>query len=222
MQTAHPTFPVERRSCEMDTAAEKRSEEIDEAAPRLLLRVRPALEVTEDQFFALCQLNCDLRIERTAKGEWVIMPPTGGGTGRRNADITIQLGLWAKRDGTGVTFDSSTGFRLPDGAVLSPDAAWMPATRLAQIRPEDYEKFIPACPDFVLELRSPSDRLSDVQDKMAAYLANGARLGWLVDPVRRRVYVYRPDAPMERLEHPDTVSGEPVLPGFVLDLRSVW
>ena len=150
------------------------------------------------------------------------MPPTGGDTGSRNAEITMQLRLWAKRDGSGVAYDSSTGFRLPNTAVHAPDAAWMLRSRLARLSVEERRRFIPACPDFVLELRSPSDRLQDVQDKMAEYLANGARLGWLIDPDPRHVYVYRPDAPVERLENPETLSGDPVLPGFVLDLREIW
>ncbi len=206
----------------MKTAVQKRSAMSDETALRIVLRVRPALDVTEDQFFALCQLNRDLRMERTAKGEWVIMPPTGGETGAQSMSIGYQLMGWSLRDGSGVAFDSSTGFRLPDGAVLSPDAAWMPRARYEAMPIELRRKFIPACPDFALELRSPSDRLSVVQDKMAAYMSNGARLGWLVDPLRRRVYVYRPDAPVERLDHPASVAGDPVLPGFVLDLRRVW
>ena len=188
----------------------------------LVLRLRPVLDLSEDQFFRLCQLNRDLRIERNAAGELLIMAPTGGGTGRRNLRVSVRLGSWAERDGTGDAFDSSTGFRLPNGAVRSPDAAWMTHSRLAEIPPEEIEKFIPACPDFVLELRSPGDNLRDVQGKMREYIQSGARLGWLLDPAARRVYVYRPGAPVERLDDPTTVSGDPVLPGFVLDLREIW
>ena len=150
------------------------------------------------------------------------MPPAGGETGRSNAQITRQLGNWAELDQSGIAFDSSTGFRLPNSAVRSPDAAWMLRTRYEAIPLRQRRQFVPACPDFVLELRSPSDRLRDVRDKLAEYLANGARLGWLLDPRARRVYVYRPDAPVERLDDPPTVAGDPVLPGFVLDLREVW
>ena len=188
----------------------------------LVLRTRPALDLTEDQFFALCQLNRDLRIERNAEGEWLIMPPAGGGTGRREAEIIFQLAQWAKRDRTGLVYSPSTGFRLANTAVRAPDAAWVLRSRLDAIPAEQQEKFLPLCPDFVLELRSPTDRLADVQAKMVEYLANGARLGWLLDPEPRHVYVYRPDAPVARLDRPETVAGDPVLPGFVLDLREIW
>lgn len=188
----------------------------------LVLRTRPALDLTEDQFFALCQLNRDLRIERNAEGEWLIMPPAGGGTGRREAEIIFQLAQWAKRDRTGLVYSPSTGFRLANTAVRAPDAAWVLRSRLDAIPAEQQEKFLPLCPDFVLELRSPTDRLADVQAKMVEYLANGARLGWLIDPEHRHVYVYRPDAPVARLDRPETVAGDPVLPGFVLDLREIW
>ena len=206
----------------MKTAVKKRRAGGDAYASPLVVRLRPALDVSEDQFFALCQLNRDLRIERNAEGELLIMPPTGGGTGRRNAEITWLLVDWAKRDGTGVPFDSSTGFRLPNTAVRSPDAAWMLTARFDAIPADQREKFIPACPDFALELRSPSDQLSDVQTKMQEYLDNGLRLGWLLDPEPRHVYVYRPNAPVERLDDPATVAGDPELPGFVLNLRAIW
>ena len=206
----------------MDTATHKRKAPADTYELPLVLRTRPALDLSEDQFFELCQLNRELRIERNAEGDWLIMPPAGGETGRGNAEITVQLGVWAKRDGTGVVFDSSTGFRLPNTAVRSPDAAWMPRARFEQIPAAQRRRFPPACPDFVLELRSPTDRLQDLQAKLQEYLANGARLGWLLDPEPRHVYVYRPNAPVERLDNPATVSGEPVLPGFVLDLRELW
>jgi Uma2 family endonuclease len=188
----------------------------------LVLRTRPVLDLTDDQFLAVCQLNRDLRIERNAEGDWLIMPPAGGGTGRREAEIIIQLGVWAKRDQRGLVYSPSAGFRLPNTAVRAPDAAWVLRSRLDAIPAEQQEKFLPLCPDFVLELRSPTDRLADVQAKMAEYLANGARLGWLLDPEPRHVYVYRPDAPVARLVRPETVAGDPVLPGFVLDLREIW
>jgi Uma2 family endonuclease len=188
----------------------------------IVLRTRPVLDVSENQFYELCQLNGDLRIERTAEGEWLIMPPTGGDTGNRNANLTWQLVGWARQDGTGLAYDSSTGFRLPNGAMRSPDAAWLPKERQAQLSAEDRHRFMPVCPDFVAELWSPSDQRSDLQDKMTEYLANGARLGWLLYPPERTVYVYRPDAPIERLDQPDSVSGDPVLPGFILDLRDIW
>ncbi len=188
----------------------------------VVLRLRPAVELSEDQFFELCQINRELWIERNAEGELLIMPPAGWETGDRNAEITMQLRQWAKRDGTGVATDSSGGYRLPNTAVRAPDAAWIRRSRVAEIPPGQRQKFIPACPDFVLELRSPSDTLRDLQRKMQEYVDNGAQLGWLLDPEPRHVYVYRPGAPVERLENPETVSGDPVLPGFSLDLREIW
>ena len=194
----------------------------DDLPSPLTLRLRPVIELTEDQFFAFCQLNRDVRLERTAGGDLIVMPPTGWETGDRNSEISMQLRLWAKRDGTGVASDSSTGFRLPNGAVRSPDAAWVRRERLAALPAEERQKFLPLCPDFALELRSPSDRLDVVMAKMAEYLANGARLGWLLDPQSRRAWVYRPGAPPQELAAPETLAGDPVLPGFVLDLREIW
>jgi Uma2 family endonuclease len=188
----------------------------------LVLRLRPALELTEDQFYEFCQLNRDLRLERTAEGELLIMPPTGGETGHWNFELIRHFANWAAEDGTGRGYDSSTGFRLPNTAVRSPDVAWVLKERLAPIPAEQQRRFLPLCPDFVLELWSPSDRLQDVQAKMTEYLANGARLGWLLYPPERRVYVYRPGAPVEQLDAPEKLAGDPVLPGFVLDLRAIW
>lgn len=190
--------------------------------PPLVLHVRPVLDMTRDQFFEFCQLNRDLRIERTAEGDIVIMPPTGGETGARNARLVAQVIRWADLDGSGVVFGSSTGFDLPNGATRSPDVAWVKRSRLAELTPEEKQRFLPLCPDFVIELRSPSDRLSTLQEKMEEYVANGAQLGWLIDPVQRRVYVYRPGADVECLDNPAAVSGDPVLPGFVLRLEPVW
>ena len=206
----------------METAVHKPGAAAEPSDLPLVLRLEPVLKLSEDRFFALCQLNRDLRIERNAAGEMLLMSPTGGDTGGSEAEITRQLANWAVADGSGKAYSSSTAFRLPNGAIHSPDASWLPHPRLAQFSPEQRRGFIPTCPDFVLELRSPSDRLQDLQDKMAEYLANGARLGWLLDPEHRRVYVYRPGAPVERLEHPETIAGDPVLPGFVLDLRPIW
>ncbi|MBI1928352.1 Uma2 family endonuclease [Candidatus Poribacteria bacterium] len=188
----------------------------------LLVRLHPVIDMTDNQFFELCQINRDLRLEQTAKGDLIIMPPTGGETGRRNFKLATAFGPWETQDGSGVTFDSSTGFTLPNGAKRSPDVAWMKRSRLATLTPAEKKKFIPLCPDFVLELRSASDRLSDLQDKMQEYIDNGAQLGWLIDPEEKQVYIYRPDSEVECLEHPKTLSGEPVLPGFVLDLQEIW
>jgi Uma2 family endonuclease len=186
------------------------------------LRMRPVVDLNDNQFFDFCQLNRDLRIERTANGEILIMPPTGYGTGRRNAGITAQLHNWAEMDGSGEATDSSCGFRLPNGATRAPDAAWILKSRLAALSGIDRERFLPLCPDFVIELRSSSDRLADLQLKMKEYMASGARLGWLIDPFARRVIVYRPGAEPQRLDNPLTVSADPELPGFALDLRKIW
>ena len=194
----------------------------DAGQPPLTLQLRPVLELDDEQFFAFAQLNRDVRLERGPGGELIVMPPTGGETGNQNAEISMQLRLWAKRDGTGTTFDSSTGFRLPNGAIRSPDAAWASHSRLATLTPEQRQRFLPLCPDFVIELRSRTDSLVAAQNKLAEYIANGARLGWLLDVPVKRVYIYRPDAPVQRLDDPATLTGGPVLPGFELDLREVW
>ena len=188
----------------------------------LLVHLRPVIELTEDQFFEFCQINRDLRIERTAEGDLVIMPPEGGETGNRSMLLGTFLTQWALQDGTGVTFGSSTGFILPNGAMRAPDAAWVRRSRLATLTADQKQKFLPLCPDFVAEIRSPSDRLRSVQEKMQEYIDNGAQLGWLIDPSSRAVCVYRPNRPVERLEHPTTISGEAVLPGFTLDVRTLW
>ena len=193
-----------------------------ETTSLVTLRLRPAVEMTEEQFYLLCAQNDELRIERTAGGEIEIMPLTGGGSGNRNMRLAYQLAGWALRDGSGEAFDSSTGFRLPNGATRSPDASWVHGARLSALTPEQWERFLPLCPDFVLELRSPSDALRTLQAKMREYMENGARLGWLLDPADRRAYVYRPGAEEEVLDDPSELSGEPELPGFILDLRQVW
>ncbi len=187
----------------------------------VFLRLPPDLHLTDDQFYELCRLNRELRIERTAQGGLVIMAPAGGDTSDRNAEITMQLRLWAKRDGTGRTFDSSGGFLLPNGATRSPDASWVSHDRLAALTAEERAKFLPLCPEFVVELRSPTDGVSALQDKMREYMENGAQLGWLIDPLGDQVFVYRSGAPVERLEAPDIVSADPVLPGFRLELDEI-
>jgi Uma2 family endonuclease len=190
--------------------------------PPVVLRLAPVIDMSDEQFFDLCQLNRDLRLERTSQGDLVIMPPTGGETGRTNFKLTQVFGNWMDADGTGVGFDSSTGFTLPNGATRSPDLAWVKRSRWEALTPQQREQFPPLCPDFVLELRSPSDALATVQAKMQEYLDNGAHLGWLIDPIEKKVYIYRPQAPVECLDNPQTVSGDPVLPGFVLELERVW
>ncbi len=190
--------------------------------PPVVLHTRPALEMDEDQFFELCRINDDLRIERTAEGAIEVMPPTGGGTGNRNSNLNYQLTGWTLRDGTGVAFDSSTGFILPNGAMRSPDASWVRRERLSELTAEQKERFLPLCPDFVIELRSPSDPLAPLEAKMREYVENGTQLGWLIDPEERKAYVYRPDERTRGLDKPEKISGDPVLPGFVLEPKPIW
>ena len=190
--------------------------------PPLVLRLAPVIDMSDEQFFELCHLNRDLRLERTSQGDLVIMPPTGGETGRTNFELTVCFGHWVHADGTGVGFDSSTGFALPNGAKRSPDLAWVKRERWEALTLEQRQQFPPLCPDFVLELRSPSDALEYVQTKMQEYLDNGAHLGWLIDPIEKKVYIYRPQTPVACLDNPQTISGELVLPGFVLELGRVW
>jgi Uma2 family endonuclease len=190
--------------------------------PPLIVHLQPVFDLTDDQLYEFSQINRDLRIERNAKGELIIMPPTAGDTGERNAEITMQLRLWSKRDGSGVTFDSSTGFRLPNGAVRSPDASWIKKTRLTTLSAEERKKFIPLCPDFVIELRSASDNLNTLQDKIQEYIDNGTNLAWLIDPEQKQVYVYNSQGLIKELKNPDSISADPILPGFVLNLNEVW
>jgi len=188
----------------------------------LVLRMRAPLEMDDEQFFVFCQQNSHLRIERTAEGDLVIMSPVGGETGHRESELNFQVELWARVDRTGVTFSPSTGFTLLNRARRSPDTAWVLRERLTGLRPQQKQRFLPLCPDFVAELVSPSDSLPALQKKMQEYIDNGSRLGWLIDPENRHVYVYRPDTPVERLEDPATVPGDPVLPAFELDAQAVF
>lgn len=179
--------------------------------------------MTDEQFFEFCQINRDLRIERNKHGEISIMSPTGSETGNRNFNIAGQLWVWSEEDGTGICFDSSTGFKLSTGAERSPDVSWIKLERWNSLSQEQQQKFAPICPDFIIELRSASDNLKPLQEKMAEYIQEpGFRLGWLIDRKNHRVYVYRPQMPVECLENPDTVSGEDILPGFVLNMNKVW
>lgn len=188
----------------------------------LVLQMLPVIEMTDEQFFALCQLNRDYRIERNAKGELIIMPPTGSETGNRNFKLSQQLANWTDEDGSGIGFDSSTGFKLPNGADRSPDAAWMTLEKWNAIPQEQKIRFAPVCPDFVVEIRSPSDQLQSLQDKLQEYIDNGVKLGWLIDRKNHRVYIYRPQIEVECLENPTTVIGDQVLPGFILQMNTIW
>ena len=188
----------------------------------VVLKLALVLELTDEQLRDLCSLNGDLRIERNDKGELELLPPADITAGSQNAGINTMLFVWAEGDGRGVAFDSSTGFTLPNGAVRSPDASWVPRSRLAELNDSEKRRFAAICPDFVIELRSNSDALTALAAKMQEYLDNGIKLGWLIDPIRGRVHVYRPDAPVEELERPETMSGEPELPGFSLDMANIW
>jgi Uma2 family endonuclease len=188
----------------------------------ITLSLNPIIKLTDDRFFQLCQENENIRLERTAKGELIIRSPAGGETGNRNAGLTAQLWIWNDRTKLGQVFDSSTGFKLHNGADRSPDASWVTLERWNALTSEQQQKFPPICPDFVVELMSPSDSLKETQDKMKEYRDNGARLGWLINRKSRQVEIYRQDAEVEVLESPATLSGEDVLPGFVLNLDSIW
>ena len=180
------------------------------------------LTVTREQFVELSLANRELQLERTATGELIVNPPTGGETGYRNLDIEGQLWLWNSRAKLGKAFNSSTGFHLPNGADRSPDASWVRQERWDALTPKQKESFIPLCPDFAVELRSKSDNMEPLRAKMKEYMDNGARLGWLIDRKNRKVEIYRQNQEVEVLDNPETLSGEDVLLGFVLDLTEVW
>src|SRR5260370_34157870 len=182
----------------MNTAIQNEEQAVYTCQQPIIVHLHTVVDLSDEQLYEFSQINRDLRIERNARGELVIMPPTGGDTGERNVEITIQLGVWAKRDGSGATFDSSTGFRLPNGAIRSPDASWIKYPRLNQLSAEQRRGFIPLCPDFVIELRSPSDSLDDLHEKMQEYIDNGTQVGWLLDPAHKRIYVYRPHQAIEQ------------------------
>ncbi len=186
------------------------------------ITIPPTFKVSHEQFKELANVNRDLRLERTATGELIVMPPTGSETGNRNLDIEGQLWLWNRKTKLGVVFNSSTGFHLPNGANRSPDASWVKLERWVALTLEEKEGFAPLCPDFVVELRSPSDSMETLRAKMREYMENQARLGWLIDRKNRSVEIYRQDRDVEIFDNPATLSGEDVLPGFVLDLTEVW
>lgn len=189
----------------------------------IVLKLPPELQMTDEQFFEFCQVNRDLQIERNKFGELLIMPPTGSDSGNREARIIQQLMNWADEDSTGIAFSSSAGFTLSTGAKLAPDASWIKLERWNSLTEEQKQKFAPICPDFVVELRSPSDNLKPLQEKMEEYMKEpGLQLGWLIDRKNRRVYIYRPNQAVEILDNPETISGDPVLPGFILNLSKVW
>ena len=194
----------------------------EEVAPtRLVLNVEK-VGLTEEQFFQLCSDNRDLRMELTAQNELIIMSPTGLKSSWREIVLSTELMIWARRDGTGIVNGPSAGYKLPDSAIRGPDASWLRRDRIAAFSKEELEKFGHLCPDFVAEVMSPSNTLTELQDKMAEYVSNGAQLGWLIDPFETRVYIYRPGHPVECLENPTRISGDPVLPGFVFNIAEIW
>ncbi|MFN7945199.1 MAG: Uma2 family endonuclease [Blastocatellia bacterium] len=188
----------------------------------LVIRLGPLKHrMTDDEFFEFCALNRELRIEMTKEGEMLIMLPVGSEGGHRNYLLTVRFGAWAEADGTGVGFDSSAGFKLPNGAKRAPDLSWIRRERWEAVPARKRKKFAPICPDFVVELRSETDRLELLKAKMEEYIENGTQLGWLIDPIEKKVYIWRPRTRVKGLNHPQTLSGEPLLKGLTLNLAGI-
>ena len=188
----------------------------------ITVNLNPIIQLNENQFYQLCRENPEVKFERNIKGEILIMSPTGGGTGKRNFEIGIEFGIWNRQTKLGVCFDSSTCFKLPNGANRSPDVAWIQNDRWNSLTAEEQEKFPPIAPDFVLELMSPSDSLPETQAKMQEYINNGVKLGWLINRKMRQVEIYRLGKAVEILDFPKQLSGEDVLTGFILDMQIIW
>ncbi|XZN92068.1 MAG: Uma2 family endonuclease [Microcoleus sp.] len=179
-------------------------------------------QITDDQFYQLCRQNPDVKFERNAKGEIIIVSPTGGETGSYNSEINADFVIWNRQTKLGICFDSSTCFKLPSGANRSPDVSWIKQERWDALTAEEKQKFPPIAPDFVWELMSPTDSLKETQDKMQEYMDNQVKLGWLINRKTRRVEIYRQGQEIEVLESPAQLSGEDILPGFVLNLQTMW
>ncbi len=188
----------------------------------LVLHWPPSIHLMNDQFFDFCQVNKELRIELTAQGDCEIMAPRGGSTSWRNSRLITQLSVWADLEGSGVVFDSSGGFVLPNGAIRSPDVSWVERSRLLTLTEIQKQRFLPLCPDFVIELRSPSDSMKNLQDKMQEYSENGASLGWLIDPEAQQVLVFQPKTAILRLDKPQFLLADNLLTGFSLDMQKLW
>jgi Uma2 family endonuclease len=195
-------------------------EDFESMAPVILNPSR--VPMTDEEFVAFCQQYEDCFVECTAEGEIIIMPPNYSRTGRRNLEIGAQLLMWTKKDGSGEAYDPSAGFRLPNGARRAPDASWIRKDRIAALPKEQQEGFYHLCPDFVIELRSSADRINRLKAKMEEYIANGAELGWLIDPQERTVWIYRPGRAVECIVNPDRILGEGPVAGFVLELADIW
>ena len=188
----------------------------------LTLNLDSIIKLTQEQFYQLCEANPELKLERNAQGELIVMPPTGGETGRSNVNLIFQVARWNEDNLLGEVFDSSTGFTLPSGADRSPDVSWVEKSRWDALSKEEKEKFIPLCPDFVIEIMSPSDYLKKLQNKMQEYIENGCHLGWLINRKQQEVEIYRQGKNVEVLKLPQTVSGEDILPEFVLSMQKIW
>lgn len=187
----------------------------------IVLNLEPILSMTEENFIQLCHANPETKLELTETSQLLIIPHSGGNTGNKNSKLVARLGIWTEEDRSGIAFDSSTMFKLPSGAFRSPDAAWIQLERWNSLTPEEQDSFPPICPDFVVELRSPSDTLSQLQEKMREYIANGVRLGWLIDPRNQQVEIYRPGRETEILTRPDRLYGEDILSRFILELTGI-
>jgi Uma2 family endonuclease len=186
------------------------------------INLNPVLDLTDEQFYQLCRSNPELKFERSPQRELIVMPPTGGETGNRNFNIGLDIGIWNRQTQLGICFDSSTCFKLPGGGDRSPDLAWIRQDRWDNLTPEQQTKFPPIAPDFILELTSPTDNRKETQAKMQEYMASGVKLGWLIHRKTRSVEIYRLGQVVEILDSPVTLSGENILPGFILDLKVVW
>jgi Uma2 family endonuclease len=188
----------------------------------IAIKLNSIIQLTDNQFYQLCRENPEIKFERNAAGELLIMSPTGGETGNINSEISADFVIWNRQTQLGICFDSSTCFKLPNGANRSPDVAWIRKERWDALTPEQKEKFPPIAPDFVLELMSPSDTLRETQEKMQEYIDNGVQLGWLINPKMRQVEIYRLGQPIEILTSPQELLGENVLPEFILNLSIIW
>lgn len=186
------------------------------------ISLEPVIHLTDEQFYELCRANPELKFERSAKGELILMPPTGGETGSYNSEINADFVVWNRQARLGKVFDSSTCFKLPNGANRSPNVAWIALDRWNSLSREQQRKFPPIAPDFVLELLAPTDSLEKTQAKMQEYSDNNVRLGWLIDRDNRTVEIYRVDRAVEILAEPKQLFGEAVLPKFVLEMQNVW
>jgi Uma2 family endonuclease len=188
----------------------------------LPLRFRPETPMSDEELMRFCAANDSVRVERDANGEILVMTPAGNRTGRKNTAIISALDKWAESDGRGYAFDSNTGFTLPDGSMRSPDAAWISSARWDALTDRDKDRFSPICPDFIIELRSPTDSLSDLKQKMEQWIANGAQLAWLIDPIEQEVSVYRSGVEIEVHHRPTSVQGSGIVVGFELVMARIW